>query len=192
MNRLWAFTGLSLVLLSPPAVRVADAPASTAPEAQRQAEQLNRLPPVVAPLLTHPPVDRSGRSVTGRASYYSNRFDGRKMADGRPFNPNADVAASKTLPLGTTAKVVDVQTGKSSVVKVEDNGPHVAGRVMDVSPGVAGKLGLKKTGVAPVVVKPIAVPLRDGGVKLGAGAADASPQEVREAVKTTRQTAEKR
>jgi rare lipoprotein A len=109
------------------------------------------------------------------------------MADGRKFNPSANVAASKTLPLGTTAKVVNLATGKSATVKVEDKGPYVAGRVMDVSPKVANDLGMTKSGVAPVAVKPVAVPLPDGEVKLGAGAADMPQQEVSQAVRATKQ-----
>ena len=99
------------------------------------------------------------------------------MADGNRFNPHANVAASKTLPIGTTAKVIDLDTGKSAIVSVEDRGPHVDGRVLDVSPTVAEYLDMKKNGTAEVVVKPIVVPQPDGGVKLGAGAAETPPWE---------------
>jgi len=57
--------------------------------------------------------------------------------------------------------------------------------VVDLSPKVAGELDIKKQGVAPVLVKPIAVPQADGAVKLGAGAAEASPQEVKDAIEAT-------
>jgi rare lipoprotein A len=112
------------------------------------------------------------------------------MADGRRFEPYANIAASKTLPLGTIAKVTDLESGRSAVVKVEDRGPHVAGRVMDVSPKVADALLMKHTGSAPVVVKPIAVPQPDGAVKLGAGAAEVPPEQVQKAVQTVQQVAE--
>jgi len=104
------------------------------------------------------------------------------MADGRRMDPQANVIASKTLPLGTTAKVTNAETGKSVVVTVEDRGKLPGGRVADVTPHVAQELALtKKQGVAPVVVTPIAVPQPNGSVKVGAGAAGASPQGVDEA-----------
>ena len=90
------------------------------------------------------------------------------------------MAASKTLPFGTTAKVINLQNGKSATVRVEDRGPFVAGRVMDVTFKVAQELGITKHGVVPVEVKPIVVPQPNGEVKLGAGAANLTPQEIHE------------
>jgi rare lipoprotein A len=116
-------------------------------------------------------LDRSGKPRKGKASYYARQFHGKKMADGTRMNPNSNTAASKTLPLGTTAKVTNLESGKSEVVKVRDRGPYVNGRIMDVTPKVAEKLDMKKDGVAPVEVKPIEVPQPDGSVKPGAGAA---------------------
>jgi rare lipoprotein A len=117
-------------------------------------------------------LDHSGKARRGKASYYGGKFKGRKMADGTRMNPNADTAASKTLPLGTTAKVTNLETGKSAVVKIRDRGPYVPDRIVDVTPKVADKLDMKEDGVAPVVVKPIAVPQPDGSVKPGAGASE--------------------
>ncbi len=164
------------------------APAPPAPvvnAAVQEAAKLNQLPPVPVPRSEHPPVDHSGRNETGKASYYADHFDGKKMANGERFSPTASVAASKTLPLGTTAKIVNLNTGKSATVTVQDRGPHVDGRVLDVSPKVASQLDMKHHGVASVEVKPIAVPQPNGTVKLGAGAADVSPQQRQAAVKTT-------
>jgi rare lipoprotein A len=163
---------------------LAEVPTPDSPAAKLEAEKLDRLPPV-APH-GQPPIDHSGRAEKGRASYYARGFAHRKMADGRRMNPNSDVVASKTLPLGTTAAVTNLQNGKTATVKVEDRGPFIDGRVVDLSPKVAGDLGIKKEGVAPVVVKPIAVPQPDGAVKLGAGAAEASPQQVQKATETTK------
>jgi rare lipoprotein A len=117
-------------------------------------------------------IDLSGKPRRGKASYYANSFKGRKMADGTPMNPNANIAASKTLPLGTTAKVTNLETGKSEVVEIRDRGPYVGGRIVDVSPKVAKDLEMKKDGVAPVVVTPLKVPLPDGGVKTGTALVD--------------------
>jgi rare lipoprotein A len=82
-------------------------------------------------------------------------------------------AASRTLPLGTTAKVTNLETGKSAVVTIQDRGPYVGGRLVDLSPGTAKKIGLsERKGLAKVAVTPIKVPLPNGGVKLGQAAND--------------------
>ena len=153
------------------------------PHALQVAEHLDALPPVL-PHSTAP-LDHSGRKQKGHASYYAARFAHRKMADGRRLNPNANVAASKNLPLGTTAKITNMTNGRSATVTVQDRGPYVDGRVVDVTPKVARDLELQHDGVAPVLVKPITVPQRDGSIKLGAGAAEATPQEIHQAAKTT-------
>jgi rare lipoprotein A len=105
-----------------------------------------------------PAIDRSGKVRRGKASYYHDKFAGRKMADGTPMNPNANIAASKTLPLGTKAEVTNLENGKSEVVEIRDRGPYVDGRIVDVSPKVADKLELKEAGVVPVEVRPIELP----------------------------------
>ena len=116
-------------------------------------------------------LDLSGKARRGKASYYARKFHGRKMADGTRMNPNANVAASKTLPLGTKAEIVNLESGKKAVVEIRDRGPYVKDRIVDVTPSVADKLDMKEDGVAPVVVKPIEVPQPDGSVKTGEGAA---------------------
>ena len=115
-------------------------------------------------------LDHSGKPRHGKASYYAHSFAGKKMADGTPMNPKANIAASKTLPLGTTAKVTNLENGKSQVVEIRDRGPYVDGRIVDLSPGVADKLGIREQGVAPVVVAPLKVPQADGSVKMQAAA----------------------
>jgi rare lipoprotein A len=166
------------------AVAVEPLPADV-PGARQEAEELNRLPPV--PPAPIGQIDHSGRREKGRASFYSHRFTNRKMADGHRMNPNSDIAASKTLPLGSVAKVTNLQNGKTATVKIEDRGPYVNGRVVDLAPKIANQLDLQEKGVAPVEVKPITLPQPDGGVKLGAGAAESSPQEIQQAVQTTKE-----
>jgi rare lipoprotein A len=117
-----------------------------------------------------PALDLSGKARRGKASYYARKFHGRKMADGTRMNPNASVAASKTLPLGTKAEIVNLESGKKAVVEIRDRGPYVKDRIVDVTPKVADKLDMKEDGVAPVEVKPIEVPQPDGSVKQGEGA----------------------
>ncbi len=128
--------------------------------------------PGSAKVVKKPALDHSGKARHGNASYYARKFQGRKMADGTRMNPNASIAASKTLPLGTTARVTNLDSGKSAVVEIRDRGPYVGGRIVDVSPKVAEKLEMKQDGVAPVVVRPIAVPQPDGSIKPGAGASN--------------------
>jgi rare lipoprotein A len=95
------------------------------------------------------------------------------MADGVPMDPEGDNAASRTLPLGTTAKVTNVETGKTAIVTIEDRGPYVDGRLVDLSPATAAKIGLTpRKGITKVVVAPIAVPLPDGKVKVGTAASE--------------------
>jgi rare lipoprotein A len=124
--------------------------------------------------IKHHKPDFSAKTRMGKASFYANEFAGRKMADGAQMDPHGDNAASKTLPLGTTAKVTNLETGKSAVVTIQDRGPYVPGRIVDLSPGTAREIGIShRKGVALVVVAPIAVPQPDGGVKLGAAAHEA-------------------
>jgi rare lipoprotein A len=118
----------------------------------------------------HPP-DLSARKRFGKASFYAQQFSWKTMADGAKMNPEGDNAASKTLPLGTTAKVTNIETGKSVVVTIEDRGPYVPGRIVDLSRATARKIGITpRKGIAKVVVAPIAVPQPDGKIKLGAAA----------------------
>ena len=174
---LWVGCGIGVA-----GATVAATPSPDSPRAREEAQKLDNLPPV-APS-GKAPIDHSGRKQTGRASYYAAKFANRKMAGGKRMNPQAHVAASKTLPFGTTASVVNLQTGKSALVRVEDRGPFVADRVMDVTHRVAQELGMTNRGIVPVEVKPITVPQPNGEVKLGAGAADLSPQQIREAART--------
>jgi rare lipoprotein A len=105
--------------------------------------------------------DRSGKPRHGKASYYGREFYGKKMANGKKMNPQSNVAASKTLPLGTKAKVTNLDTGKSAVVDIQDRGPYVKGRIVDLSPKVAEELEIKDKGVAPVRVDPLVIPPKD-------------------------------
>lgn len=116
------------------------------------------------------PPDRSGRKRIGKASYYHPMFEGRKMANGQPFDSRGANAASRTLPLGTVARVTNLDNGRSAVVRIQDRGPYVADRIVDLSPGTAQELGMRRQGVARVEVAPITVPLPDGRLLLGEAA----------------------
>ena len=133
-----------------------------------------------------PRLDRTGRQRVGKASIYAAKFSGRKMADGTRMDPQADSAASKTLPLGSTAKVTNLQTGRSAVVTIRDRGPHVPGRIVDLSPATAAKVGIdRQQGVSKVTVTPITLPQAEGD----AGTRRASPETKPEAHRSTEPSA---
>ena len=137
----------------------AAAPAAAAPAA---APPATPPAPQPSPVATKPGLDRSGSKQVGKASFYADKFSGRKMADGRRMDPRDDNAASKTLPLGTTAKVTNLDTGRSAVVTIQDRGPYVKGRLVDLSPSTAREIGLsREDGVAPVEVTPLSIPQPD-------------------------------
>jgi rare lipoprotein A len=120
--------------------------------------------------------DLSAKKRLGVASYYARQFFGKRMANGAPMNPRGNNAASRSLPLGTVAKVTNINTGKSAIVKIEDRGPYIKGRIVDLSPTTARKIGItKKIGVAKVAVEPISVPLPDGRIRLASAAIGYEP-----------------
>jgi len=103
-----------------------------------------------------------GDAQVGIASYYGGKFHGRKTANGERFDMNALTAAHKTLPLGTKVRVTHVRTGKSVVVRINDRGPYVKGRVIDLSRRAARELGMIHSGVAKVRVEVLSRPARRG------------------------------
>ena len=89
----------------------------------------------------------------GRASFYADSFQGRKTANGEIFKQNKKTAAHKTLPFGTKVKVTNLKNGKSVTVRINDRGPFVAGRMIDLSKEAARKIDMEKAGVADVKIK---------------------------------------
>lgn len=89
----------------------------------------------------------------GEASFYGPGFHGKKTATGERFDQNQKTAAHPTLPLGTEATVTNLETGASVDVKINDRGPYVKGRDIDLSKGAAKELGMTKDGVAPVKIE---------------------------------------
>lgn len=93
---------------------------------------------------------------TGLASIYSGKYweGGSKSANGEKINPGAFTAAHKTLPFGTTVRVRHARNGKEVVVRINDRGPFVRGRVIDLTPAGAKKLGFDRhQGLAPVILR---------------------------------------
>ena len=100
-----------------------------------------------------PPVEPEDtfRSLgSGVASYYGRKFHGRRTANGERFNMNAMTAAHKTLPFGTKVRVTNSRNGKSVVVRINDRGPFIRGRLIDLSRAAATEIGMISRGHANV------------------------------------------
>ena len=94
--------------------------------------------------------DAGGDSYSGKASYY---WEPQALASGGRFNPNAMTAAHKTLPFGTRVRVTNQSNGQSVEVVINDRGPYVAGRIIDLSKAAAHAINMQGAGVAPVTVR---------------------------------------
>lgn len=89
----------------------------------------------------------------GEASWYGPGFRGKPTASGEPFRPRRRTAAHKTLPLGTVVVVERLDTGRTVRVRINDRGPYVDGRIIDLSKRAARRLHMLDEGVVPVVVR---------------------------------------
>ena len=94
-----------------------------------------------------------GFTQSGNASYYADKFDGRKTASGTIYRSGQRTAAHNTLPFGTVVKVTNPRNHRSVKVTVTDRGPHAKGRIIDLSKKAARKIGIIDAGVAPVQLK---------------------------------------
>lgn len=92
----------------------------------------------------------AGAAQSGKASWYGPGFHGRRTASGEIFNTHSMTAAHKTLPFGTRVKVTSRATGRSVVVRINDRGPFVRGRIIDLSQASARALGM--AGLSDVTV----------------------------------------
>ena len=96
---------------------------------------------------------RVGDVISGVSSWYGPNFHGKLTANGEVFDQYGVTAAHKTLPLGTVARVTNIDNGKSLILRINDRGPYVGDRILDCSYGAATKLGFKDLGTANVEVK---------------------------------------
>jgi hypothetical protein len=99
------------------------------------------------------PVDDYPPPVFGRASYYGPGFAGRRTASGAVFRPEQLTAAHRYLPLGTKVRVTNLQNGRSVLVTINDRGPYIRGRHIDLSAGAARAIGMIGRGVARVRIE---------------------------------------
>lgn len=109
-----------------------------------------------------PLLDHQGFVEQGIASWYGKDFHGRKTSNGEVYDMYAMTAAHKTLPLGVFVKVENLRNGSSEVVRVNDRGPFVAGRIIDLSYTAANRLGVVGPGTAPVKVTALGYQVDDG------------------------------
>lgn len=84
--------------------------------------------------------------ATGEASYYADRFAGKRTASGEAYDPRDFTAAHRSLPFGTRVRVTDVQSGRSVVVRINDRGPWGKERLIDISRAAANEIGLARRG----------------------------------------------
>jgi rare lipoprotein A (peptidoglycan hydrolase) len=113
----------------------------------------------------------------GVASYYGSWHRGHITASGMPFDDRKLTAAHRTLPLGTHVQVTNLKNGRSVIVKINDRGPYVGHRLIDVSAAAARVLGFTHRGVTPVKVRVVdarkgregSAPIHGGEVSLNAG-----------------------
>lgn len=96
----------------------------------------------------------------GTASWYGPGFHGRQTANGEVFDMYAPTAAHPTLPLGSLVRVVHVKSGRSRLVRINDRGPYIEGREIDVSYEVARSLGFDQNGIARLRIELLEVPKR--------------------------------
>ncbi len=112
-------------------------------------------PPAVASHASEEVPDAEGPKVEqiGNASWYGPAQDGKETASGETFDQNKLTAAHRTLPLGTKAVVTNLETGKSVNVTINDRGPYVKGRKIDLSRAAAREIGMSANGVAKVKIE---------------------------------------
>jgi len=98
-----------------------------------------------------------GFDQRGRASWYGKKFHGRKTANGETYNMYAMTAAHKTLPFNTNLRVINLENGKETQVRINDRGPFVRGRIIDLSYTAAKKIGMVGSGTASVKIVALGV-----------------------------------
>jgi len=125
------------------------APATVSPGAVTSRE--------VPPVLVYGPKAPEPPAQIGRASFYHSLFDGRTTASGATFDSRLLTAAHRTLRFGTRVRVTNLVNLKSVIVTINDRGPYVPGRIIDLSHYAAAKLGFVQKGVTRVRVEPLAV-----------------------------------
>lgn len=113
-------------------------------------------PYVVNGVRYYPLPDATGYVETGKASWYGGKFHGRKTANGEVYDMYGPTAAHKTLPLGTYVSVENLASGRTTVVRINDRGPFVEGRIIDLSYAAAREIEMVGPGVVDVKITALA------------------------------------
>lgn len=103
--------------------------------------------------VNNPNLEFSGETFQGKASYYANKFNGRKTASGEIFSNQKMTAAHRSLPFGTKVLVTNLSNNKSVIVTINDRGPFIKGRIIDLSRIAAEQLDMIHSGVCDVEIK---------------------------------------
>ena len=135
--------GLILVLLTVVSAGAAQAPTRSSEDSALNARTLAETPKATTTTKPKP-------YQIGKASWYGDDFDGKTTASGEPFNMFDMTAAHRTLPLGSLIKVTNLVNGLAVVVRVNDRGPSLPGRIVDLSYSAASALKIRKKGVQRV------------------------------------------
>jgi rare lipoprotein A len=115
----------------------------------------------------------------GLASWYGGKFQGRRTSSGEVFDTNLLTAAHKTLPFGTQVKVTNLANGLSTIVKINDRGPFVEGRIIDLSRAAAERIGMVGTGTTRVSVEVLSFPSDRFAIQVGAYMLERNAESVR-------------
>ncbi len=94
-----------------------------------------------------------GFRQTGKATYYADKFHGRRTASGERYDKNRLTAAHRSLPFGTTVRVTNLLNGKTVIVRINDRGPLKGGRIIDLSRAAAIAVGMISQGVVPAGIE---------------------------------------
>lgn len=98
-------------------------------------------------------VDFTGKTFRGKASFYANKFHGKRTANGETYNKHELTAAHRSLPFNTVVKVTNLRNNKSVIVRINDRGPFISGRIIDLSYAAAKELEMLSSGVVDVIVQ---------------------------------------
>lgn len=121
--------------------------------------EISALPPPV----NVPAPEQPFFSQEGTASWYGGFHHGRRTANGERFNMNGMTAAHRSVKLGTVLRVTNLENGRATTVRINDRGPYVKGRIIDLSAAAARDLGMKQDGLARVKLEAFAADQPDGG-----------------------------
>ncbi|WP_236842662.1 septal ring lytic transglycosylase RlpA family protein [Campylobacter lanienae] len=120
------------------------------PNTSQSSQEATMRPYTINGKTYYPTVVEVGDSATGIASWYGPNFHGKKTSNGETYNMNSLTAAHKTLPMNTMVKVTSLKNGKTTIVRINDRGPFVAGRIIDLSKAAATEISMIADGTAPV------------------------------------------